>query len=109
MPQLIRLYLKSIVIGFALSLVFTASLVWLDVANLQHLFFNVRGGFIAGAVLFGFNGLLFSGVQFAVSIMAMSDSGGSRGKRVRVFQRPRQLRFVENTPGTSKIRSDRPR
>lgn len=51
MPQLVRLYIVSIAIGFALALLFTALLLALDVATLRHLVTATRGGWIAVLML----------------------------------------------------------
>ncbi len=86
MPALVRLYILNVFIGFALSAVFVAALLWLNVANLWHLISTSPAGWIALAMLWVFNGIVFSGVQFAIAIMRMEDKGsrGGRGKRVPV-------------------------
>ncbi|WP_211371235.1 hypothetical protein [Paracoccus limosus] len=85
MPRLIRLYLRSITLGFSLGLIFTLLLLWSDVGGLRHLLMTTAGGWLAIALLLIFHGLLFSGVQFAIVVMAMgqgpSDSGGKRQRR----------------------------
>ncbi|AGT08639.1 hypothetical protein [Paracoccus aminophilus] len=73
MPKLIRLYLKSIALGVALALAFTALLIGFDIAGLRALVFGTKGGFIAAIMLFTFHSLLFSGVQFAYAVMAMAE------------------------------------
>ncbi|WP_347267295.1 hypothetical protein [Paracoccus sp. (in: a-proteobacteria)] len=87
MPQLVRLYLFSTVIGLALGLVFTALLLVLDVAGLWHLVSATRGGWIAVFMLAFFHAVLFSGVQFAIRIMLMAQrdtpAGGKR-QRIRL-------------------------
>ena len=37
MPELVRLYIRSVALGFAISAVFTAGLIWWDVAGIGHL------------------------------------------------------------------------
>ena len=37
MPALVRLYIRNVIIGFALSVVFVGALLGLNVANLWHL------------------------------------------------------------------------
>ncbi|MGR3714849.1 MAG: hypothetical protein ACU0A6_17205 [Shimia sp.] len=83
MPKLIRLYITQVLIGFALSAVFVAVLLWANVANLNHLIFNTSGGYIALAMLWFLNGIVFAGVQFGISIMriAQDEDGGGGGKR----------------------------
>lgn len=79
MPQLVRLYIISIAIGFALAIVFTALLLVLDVAGLRHLTAATRGGWLAVAMLVMFHTVMFSGVQFAIRIMLMAEDGQSGG------------------------------
>ena len=79
MPKLVRLYILSIAIGFALAAVFVGLLTALDVAGLQHLMGTTRGGWIAVLMLVFFHGILFSGVQFAIRIMLMAEDDGPKG------------------------------
>ncbi|SIQ45677.1 hypothetical protein SAMN05421641_10835 [Paracoccus thiocyanatus] len=91
MPQLVRLYIVSIAIGFLLALVFTALLLALDVASLRHLVTATRGGWIAVLMLVVFHTILFSGVQFGIRVMLMARGGGPRGglrQRIRPHSRP---------------------
>lgn len=73
LPRLVRLYLRQIALGFGLSAVFVGLLLGFNVANLRNLILNTQGGAIAAFLLFFFNGLVFAGVQFAISIMRMAD------------------------------------
>jgi len=73
MPRLIRLYILSISIGFALSAVFLALLVWADVGGLRHLVLETPSGSIAAIMLFVMNGIIFAGVQFGIAVMALAD------------------------------------
>lgn len=85
MPELVRMYIRHCLIGFALAAVFVAALVWLNVANLQHLLFSSSGGLLGLFLLFFFNGLLFASVQFAIAVMNMAepaDRGGNAPQRV---------------------------
>lgn len=82
MPKLISLYIRQVILGFGLSGVFVALLLYFNVANLWHLVTHTSGGMVAVAMLFMFNGIVFAGVQFAITIMRMAgndDQGG--GKR----------------------------
>lgn len=82
MPKLVALYIRQTVIGFALSGVFVALLLYTNVANLWHLVSSSNVGLVAGFMLFMFNGIVFSGVQFGISIMRMAeDDDTSGGKR----------------------------
>jgi len=81
LPRLVKLYIRQVVIGFGLSAVFVALLLGFDVAGLRGLILNTQGGAIAAFLLFFFNGLVFAGVQFAISIMRMAqpEDNGPRG------------------------------
>lgn len=86
MPALVRLYIRNVITGFALSVVFVGALLWLNVANLWHLISTSPQGWIAALMLFVFNGIVFAGVQFAIVIMRMgqNDGDGGRGRKVPV-------------------------
>ncbi len=87
LPKLVKLYIRQVGIGFALSAVFVGLLVGFNVANLRGLMLSTEGGFIAGFLLFFFNGLVFAGVQFAITIMRMADKddhGPKGGHRQRI-------------------------
>ena len=82
MPKLIRLYIRNVLIGFALSAIFVTALLYTNVGNLWHLISGSDIGWIAFAMLFMFNGLVFAGVQFAFVIMRMEyDDDEPRGGR----------------------------
>jgi len=89
MPKLVRLYIHQVVIGFLLSAIFVILLLWLNIANLRHLVTHTDGGWIAVAMLWVFNGIVFAGVQFGIAIMRMDTGNGQsgRGKRI-TFARP---------------------
>lgn len=83
MPQLVRLYLRNIAFGAALAVTFIGLLLYFNVANLRHLIFTSDIGYIALALMFVFNTVVFSGVQFAIAVMRMADDetppgGGKR-------------------------------
>jgi len=73
MPELVKLYIRQVLIGFGLSAVFVAALLWADVARLRSLIMATQGGWLALFLLFFFNGLVFAGVQFAISVMQMAE------------------------------------
>lgn len=83
MPKLIRLYITQVFTGFGLSAIFVSLLLYFNVANLWHLVSNTSGGLIAVVMLFMFNGIVFAGVQFAITIMRLAQDdtpkGGKRG------------------------------
>ncbi|MBN2759170.1 MAG: hypothetical protein JXQ79_01610 [Rhodobacteraceae bacterium] len=90
MPKLVKVYLQQIAIGFGLSAVFTAILLYMNVGNLGHLVFNSSDGLLGLFLIFFFNGLVFAGVQFAIRIMRMGyedddDDDDDRGTPIRVF------------------------
>ena len=83
MPKLVSLYIRHVVIGFVLSGVFVTGLLWLNVANLWHLVTHTSAGPLAVFLLFMFNGIVFSGVQFGIAVMRMAepeDSGRNGGR-----------------------------
>ncbi len=87
MPKLVRLYIRQVLVGFALSAAFVALLLWANVGNLWHLISTSdMGGFVAVIMLIMFNGIIFSGVQFAITIMRMEvkDDTPTRGTRIPV-------------------------
>jgi hypothetical protein len=73
MPDLIRLYIRNVIIGFALSGIFVGLLFWFNVAGLWHLVSTSDVGVMAAVVLFVLNGIVFAGVQFAYAIMSMAE------------------------------------
>lgn len=100
MPRLVRLYISSVIVGFVLSAVFAALLVWFDIGGLRGLILGSSAGWIAAAMLVVSNGILFSGAQFGIRVMMLAESddtprGGHRQGRlvpipVRVEARAKQ-------------------
>lgn len=86
MPKLVRLYIVSVAIGFAISAGFVAALVAFDVAGLRHLVLGSDAGWLAGLMLVVFNGIVFAGVQFGYAVMALArpEEGGTPGTRRRI-------------------------
>ncbi len=87
LPSIVRLYILNVLIGFALSAVFTGLILSFDVAGLKHLVTHVQGGGLAVLMLFTFNGIVFAGVQTAIVIWSMSydrDDGPRKGRSVRL-------------------------
>ncbi|MBI1219584.1 MAG: hypothetical protein GC186_13665 [Rhodobacteraceae bacterium] len=82
MPQLVRLYIRHVLIGFGISAAFCVMIVWLNVAGLQHLVLKTDMGWVAALMLFVSNGVVFAGVQFAIAVMMLAeDDDGPRGGR----------------------------
>ncbi|WP_238365236.1 hypothetical protein [Mesobacterium pallidum] len=73
MPALIKLYVTQVAIGFGISAVFVAGLLWFDVAGLWHLVSHDPAGILAVVMLWVSNGIVFAGVQFAISVMRMAE------------------------------------
>lgn len=93
MPVIFRFYIKHCLIGFALSAVFIAGLMWLNVANLWHLISTSDIGLMALVVFWMLNGIVFAGVQNGVAIMLMAeddttDDGPKGGSPIGVMPQP---------------------
>ncbi len=89
MPTIVRHYIIQTAIGFALAAVFVAMLLYFDIVGLRRLIFGSDVGVLALFLLWFFNGIVFAGVQFGVSIMFMAEddddddeppSGGTRDR-----------------------------
>ncbi len=72
-PNLMRLYLRHCLIGFALSAVFVGLVLWYDVGGLGRLVMGSDIGILAVFLLWFFNGTIFGSVQFAIVIMSQAD------------------------------------
>ncbi|MFP7571268.1 hypothetical protein [Marivita sp. S2033] len=86
MPQLIKVYIRQCLVGFALSAVFVGTLLYFDVVNLWHLVTHTDGGYLAVVLLWIFNGIVFGGVQFGITIMSLKsdddDDDTHRGRPI---------------------------
>lgn len=82
MPQLIRLYVTNVAIGFGLAAAFVAALIWLDVAGVGHLVLGSDMGIVAALMLWVFHGVLFAGVQLAIAAMGLGDDDAPRGGKM---------------------------
>lgn len=82
MPELIRLYIRHVAIGFGIAAAFVAGLLYLNIGNLWHLVSTSDIGVLAVVMMVVFNGIVFSGAQFAFAVMGLAhrddDSGGRR-------------------------------
>ena len=75
MPKLVKVYLQQIAIGFGLSAVFTAILLYMNVGNLGHLVFNSSDGLLGPVPDFLLQRACFSRVcnlPFALCAWAMT-------------------------------------
>ncbi|MBE1282589.1 MAG: hypothetical protein GJ676_04685 [Rhodobacteraceae bacterium] len=80
MPKLIKLYIRNVIIGFAIAGAFVAMLLWFNVMNLWSLVTSSDSGVLAVFILWFMNGIVFAGVQFAWAIMSLADKPkGPRG------------------------------
>lgn len=83
MPKLVRLYIRQVIVGYAISAAFVSLLLYMNVANLWHLVTHVSGGWIAVLMLWVFNGIVFAGVQFALALPSDRNRGPGGGRFVR--------------------------
>ncbi|MCA0043028.1 hypothetical protein [Celeribacter litoreus] len=83
MPKLVKLYITQVLIGYAIAAAFVGALLYFNVANLWHLVTHNDAGNLAVVILWFANGIVFSGVQFAIRIMGMAEKegGDTGGKR----------------------------
>jgi len=81
MPKLVRLYIRNVLFGFALSGIFVGALMYFNIANLWHLVNSSSMGWVAAVMLFMFNGIVFAGVQFGIAIMRIDEDDEPKGGR----------------------------
>ncbi|HBS50833.1 MAG TPA: hypothetical protein DEA05_12475 [Rhodobacteraceae bacterium] len=101
MPDLIKLYIRNVIIGFAVAAVFVGGLLWFNVMNLWHLVTHSDAGFVAVLVMWVLHGIVFAGVQFGWAVMAMAEKPGGprRGTPVRAHEmRPAPVPATANAP-----------
>lgn len=79
MPKLIRLYITQCLVGFGISALFTAGLIYFDVMGLQRLVLGSSDGILGAFLIFFSNGIVFAGVQFGISVMRLKDDDEPRG------------------------------
>ncbi len=82
MPQLVRLYVRSVLTGFALAAVFVGLVLGSGVGGLGGLVLRSDMGWLAVGMLWFFNGIVFAGVQFGIAVMGLAGGGGG-GIRLR--------------------------
>ena len=89
MPDLVRLYIRNVIIGAGLAAVFVGALLALDVARLWTLISGSDIGWIAGLMLWVFHTIVFASVQFGIAVMRLGEDDTPRGgKRQRVALEP---------------------
>ncbi len=103
MPELVRLYIRHVLIGFAVAALFCVMIVWMNVAGLNHLVLHTSMGWVAGLMLFVSNGVVFAGVQFAIAVMQLAedDEGPKGGRRMpvrRAEMTPLRVEAAANAP-----------
>lgn len=100
MPHLVRVYIRQVLIGYAVSAVFVSLLLSLNVANLWHLVSHDPAGWIAVLMLWIFNGVVFAGVQFALALPSGRDNGdgGRRGRLPVLLAEPVPVRVSDDRP-----------
>ncbi|OCX66612.1 hypothetical protein BFP70_00105 [Thioclava sp. SK-1] len=85
MPALVRLFIRSIAIGFALAILFLGLVMVFDTAGLRQQILTSGTGYMTAAVLLGLTTVLFSVVQFARALLCRNDDddndGNGRGDR----------------------------
>lgn len=67
-PRVFRLFLVSGLNGFAISLAFCVLILFFNVADLRRLVSGSDDGVIAMVAFWVLNGIVFSGVQFALAL-----------------------------------------
>jgi hypothetical protein len=102
MPELIKLYIKNVIIGFGVAAVFVAILLWFNVMNLWSLISGSDVGIMAVIVLWFAHGIVFAGVQFGYAVMAMAEdqTGPRRGSPVVDMFRPVKVKAAAGAPKT---------
>lgn len=81
MPKIIRFYITHCVLGFVAAGVFTAALMYFNVANLWHLISTSDIGFMALIVFWVLNGIVFAGVQTGIAIMLLAEDDDDEGPK----------------------------
>lgn len=79
MPELIRLYIRHSLIGFGISAIFVAMLLYFNVQNLWTLIAQDKAAILAVFILWFFNGALFAAVQFAYAVMSLAEKSNPSG------------------------------
>lgn len=73
MPELVKMYIRNVAIGFGIAAGFVATLLWFNVMNLWSLAAASDAGLLAVFLLWFLHGIVFAGVQFAWAVMAIAE------------------------------------
>ncbi|MEM8823838.1 MAG: hypothetical protein AAGF30_09540 [Pseudomonadota bacterium] len=73
MPRIVRFYIRCVATGFFVAALFTGLVIWLNIANLGHLFLTSDKAFIAIPAFWILNGIVFTGVQAVWVVMQMAE------------------------------------
>jgi len=106
MPELIKLYIRSVAIGFGIAAAFVALLLWTNTMGLGDLVSGSSAGALAIFMLWFMNGIVFAGVQFAYRIMSMAERPGGprRGSPVVDLTKPVRIEATANKPKAARRR-----
>lgn len=73
MPELVKMYIRNVAIGFVVAAIFVGLLLGFDVSGLRGLIFGSDAGLLALGMIWFVNGIVFAGVQFAWAVMSMAE------------------------------------
>ena len=77
MPELVKMYIRNVVIGFGIAAVFVAMLLWFNVMNLWGLVASSDAGLLAVFLLWFMHGIVFAGRAVCLG----GDGDGRKGYR----------------------------
>lgn len=104
MPTIVRFYIKHCLIGFGISAVFIAGLLYYNVVNLWHLISTSDIGLMALVVFWVLNGIVFAGAQMAVAVMLLADEEEDDGPRGGTPEALLPIRQEANAPRARALR-----
>jgi hypothetical protein len=79
MPNPIRPYIRHVATGFGIAAAFVTMLLIFDIANMWHLVSTSDNGWLAVLLMWLAGGVVFAGVQFALSTMNDDDDDDPHG------------------------------
>lgn len=77
MPPLVRLFVLHGALGFVLSAIFVAGLLWSDAAGLRSLLLGSPSGYLGLFLLWLANGSVFGGAQIAITVWMRGEDTSS--------------------------------